>query len=411
MIALGINEFIRNIKKNILIIIQMIAIYMISIFVVSAFVEQYSLYKGVANILDDTGILIQSNNKADKEGKYATAQMYEKLLTKVEGVATTYHHNVFSEEYTFKNHTDVLDMQIVSSDLNYLTYKPKLLEGEWCEDADKRDGCINIVISDNNNFDIKIGDVIDIDGLSFNVVGKYDSQELVYSYNNKFAYEDTNYLHFYDSVDNEEGITGKGCCMALASFSDMEKYCNPMKIPQGKVIIDYEDDITKEEYDENINILKETYGYIELEDIIDARVVFENSKEHLEIKLLPMFVLLVVILFVLIISMNTASAVNVLYEKINYGIYFICGNNWKNTFIISGFHWLCVSVISFIAAVCGCMLMKASGKFEQLTLSFSLYHICVICGITIIALLAALILPYNMLRKIQPVSILKENED
>ena len=34
MITLGINEFIRNIKKNILIIIQMIAIYMISIFVV-----------------------------------------------------------------------------------------------------------------------------------------------------------------------------------------------------------------------------------------------------------------------------------------------------------------------------------------------------------------------------------------
>ena len=411
MITLGINEFIRNIKKNILIIIQMIAIYMISIFVVSAFVEQYSLYKGVANILDDTGILIQSNNKADKEGKYATAQMYEKLLTKVEGVATTYHHNVFLEEYTFKNHTDVLDMQIVSSDMKYLTYKPKLLEGEWCEDADKRDGCINIVISDNNNFDIKIGDVIHIDGLSFNVVGIYDSQELVYSYNNKFAYEDTKYLHFYDSVDNEEGITGKGCCMALASFSDMEKYCNTMKIPQGKVIIDYEDDITKEEYDENIKILKETYGYIELEDIIDARVVFENSKEHLEIKLLPMFILLVVILFVLIISMLTASAVNVLYEKINYGIYFICGNNWKNTIIISGFHWLCVSVISVITAVCGCMLMKASGKFEQLTLSFSLYHIWVICGITIVALLSALILPYNMLRKIQPVSILKENED
>lgn len=411
MITLGINEFIRNIKKNILIIIQMIAIYMISIFVVSAFVEQYSLYKGISNVLDDTGILIQSNNKTDKEGKYATAQMYEKLLTKVEGVGTTYLYNVFSEEYTHKNHTDILDMQIVSSDSKYLPYKPKLLEGKWCEDADKRDGYINVVISDNNNFDIKIGDVIDIDGLLFNVVGIYDSQELVYSYSNKFAYQDTNYLHFYDSVDNEEGIKGKGCCMALASFSDMEKYCNPMKIPQGKVIIDYEDDITRDEYAENIKILNETYGYLESEDIIDSKVVFENSKKHLDIKLLPMFVLLAVILFVLIVSMLTASAVNVLYEKINYGIYFICGNNWKNTFIISGFHWLCVSAISFIVAVCGCMLMKASEKFEQLALSFSLYHIWVIGGITLIALLAALILPYNMLRKIQPVSILKENDD
>ena len=41
MIRLGFREFIRNIKRNILIIVQMVAVYVIAIFTVSAFQEQY----------------------------------------------------------------------------------------------------------------------------------------------------------------------------------------------------------------------------------------------------------------------------------------------------------------------------------------------------------------------------------
>jgi hypothetical protein len=40
MINLGINEFIRNIKKNILIIILFVSVYVMTILVVSAFMEQ-----------------------------------------------------------------------------------------------------------------------------------------------------------------------------------------------------------------------------------------------------------------------------------------------------------------------------------------------------------------------------------
>ena len=54
MINLGINEFIRNIKKNILIIILFVSVYVMTILVVSAFVEQYRQFDGVSNVFDDT---------------------------------------------------------------------------------------------------------------------------------------------------------------------------------------------------------------------------------------------------------------------------------------------------------------------------------------------------------------------
>ena len=197
----------------------------------------------------------------------------------------------------------------------------------------------------------------------------------------------------------------------MASYEDMEKFINPSKTAFSKVIIDFKDDITEEEYLNNMQKIKEYYGHVEYEDIYNSKIIYDNTMAHLEMKLLPMFILLAIIFFILIVSMLTASAVNVLYEKKNYGIYFICGNDWKKTFVISAVHWISVSVVSIIVAISGCIIMKASGQFEQLTLSFTATHVWVILGITIVTLIISMILPYNMLRKIQPVSILKENED
>ena len=57
MINLGINEFIRNIKKNILIIILFVSVYVMTILVVSAFIEQYRQFDGVSNVFDEVKII------------------------------------------------------------------------------------------------------------------------------------------------------------------------------------------------------------------------------------------------------------------------------------------------------------------------------------------------------------------
>ncbi len=411
MINLGINEFIMNIRRNILVIVQMIAIYMISIFIISAFDEQYSLYTGMSNVLDDTGAIMYSNRAMNSTDNIVTYDGLMSLLDNVDNISVTYKHNVYSEDYSYNNVTGILDMTILSNAPDLITYKPKLLEGSWCEDAPHKEGIINIVISNNSLFDFKVGDSICIDNLTFYITGIYDCEELVYAAANKSSGKDTNYLHFYSSVVASTPSGQIPPCLAIASHEDMEKIINPTKTAFGKVIIDFEDDITEAEYQENMKRIKDYYGHIENQDIYNSKIVYDNTMAHLEMKLLPMFVLLAIILFVLIVSMITASAVNILYEKKNYGIYFICGNDWKKTFVISAIHWFSVSVISIIIAISGCLLMKASGSFEQLTFSFTSTHVWVIAGITIVTLITALILPYNMLRKIQPVSILKENED
>ena len=417
MITLGINEFIINIKRNLLVIIQMIAIYMISIFVISAFQEQYSLYDGMSSVLDDTGaVMLYPVPPMHRTDNIVTYDGLMSLLDKVENIAVTYEHNVYSREYTHNGITDILAMDIISNDPRFITYKPKLLDGTWCEDVPHKEGVINIVISNNlvYPFNFEVGDTIYIDNLTFYITGIFDHEELIYGYSGYSEGKETNYLHFYDSVKNAYSnlsIPIKESYLAVASHEDMEKLINPLKTAANKVIIDFEDDITEEEYLNNMKKIKDYYGHTEYEDIYNSKIIYDNTMAHLEMKLLPMFILLAIIFFILIVSMLTASAVNVLYEKKNYGIYFICGNDWKKTFVISAIHWISVSVISIIVAISGCLIMKASGQFKQLTLSFTATHVWVILGITIVTLIISMILPYNMLRKIQPVSILKENED
>ena len=85
MINLGINEFIRNIKKNKLIKILFVSVYVMTILVVSAFMEQYRQFDGVSNVVDDTGKMVYANLQ-DKEGNPITPQRYKEVLKKVETV-------------------------------------------------------------------------------------------------------------------------------------------------------------------------------------------------------------------------------------------------------------------------------------------------------------------------------------
>ena len=66
MFELGFSEFIRNIKKNIFVIIQLCILYIVTIFMVSTILEQMRLYNGIKGFVDDTGIIIYSDKTFDE---------------------------------------------------------------------------------------------------------------------------------------------------------------------------------------------------------------------------------------------------------------------------------------------------------------------------------------------------------
>ena len=137
--------------------------------------------------------------------------------------------------------------------------------------------------------------------------------------------------------------------------------------------------------------------------------MYDYSWRLIMLKIMPMLMLLVVIIIVLIVSLVISGTINVLYERRNYGIYFICGNNWKNTFKFSLVNWAMMAVISIGLAVGACVFIYSKKLINGLILSFTGMHLIAVIGITVAMLVIAVFIPYIKLRRIQPVNILKEN--
>lgn len=402
MINLGINEFIRNIKKNIFVIVQMVIVYVIAILMVSASVEQLKLLSGVSNFFDSTGIVINSGS-IKSNAPWPSEENLKRDLKKVEQVVTL-------KQTGFGGTI----MNFIAYDDNNVTYSVPLISGEWFDDAKKKEGYTNIVVSDNVFPNINVGDDLEFDGYKFHITGIFSSSEMVCGlsmFSSKGEGVSPSYLSYYstpDSLYNER--TGEPCCVAICSRDDMMKNIDNERIwDLNMITIDYEDDITDEEMDNNKLVLAEEYGLID-GTVYDCRDLYDYSIKLLNIKLLPVATVFILMLLLIFISLINSSAISVNYEKRNYGIYFIAGNNWKNTIILSLVHWGCVALTSLILAISACLIIKSSGKFDSLTLSFSGYHVLAIVAVTVLMLFMALILPYRMLRKLQPVTILKNND-
>jgi hypothetical protein len=169
------------------------------------------------------------------------------------------------------------------------------------------------------------------------------------------------------------------------------------------------DDITEEEIEYNKEILEDKYKYIMLADMVYAKDVHDTSVELLKIKLVPMVVIFIVALIFAVVSMMVSGSITVYAEQRNYGIYFLYGNSWKKTILLSLIHWTLASGVALIVAVFICVMAKSIGIAEDYALNFSQYHVYILLLITVFLMLMATILPYGILKKMQPINIIRNN--
>lgn len=405
MIALGFNEFIRNIKRNILIVIQMMAVYIIAIFTISAFEEQYRLMDGVDEIFDDTGMILQSQSITNNT--YIDRSLLEDILVKVEHIDFAVRYNVIDESYR------TTSINIVSSNPKNISYRTELLDGVWCEDAAHENGVINVVASNNMPFDVNVGEKIEFGGVVYKVTGIVATNEMVYGIKNSLEYTEASYLDYYASIDSL--LDSGENYWFIASYDDLLKHDIRLfetSLSWGMLTtVDFEDDISDKDIKYNMKQIMDHFEYTEGVEMFLTDDMYEYSWNLIMAKIMPMLMLLIVIIIVLIVSLIISGAINILYEKKNYGIYFICGNNWKNTFKLSIVNWTIMAVTSLTLAGCACVYIYSAKIFDGLILTFTSMHAYVLGAITLVMLIITTIIPFIMLRKIQPVSILKENNN
>lgn len=394
MFILGVNQFLRNIRRNILSIVQLSLVYIISLCTVSAYMGQFGLWHGISDYIDESGVVLWQCTPAGCD------HIVEKLV-KVEKCNIKY-----TVERTIKEKN--VHYVLYTTNPDQKSYKVPIISGWWCESGRAQDGVIRAVVSDvflEKNPDCKVGSIVSISDLKIKITGIYDSSELIFK--DSAHSSEISYLDFYTTAEHSQAILGANTIYLMASYEDMFRESTPYL--NGSVIIDYEDDITEKEYLANQEILMKEFEYYPSLNMEETKGIYEYSMDLLEVKLMPMLLIFLISLLFSIVSVTTSGVVNVYAEQRNYGIYFICGNSWKKSILLSVIQWGIAAGIALFISLLGYSICKATDLAHSFELTFSIYHVLVLLALTGFILLISAILPYRILKKMQPINILKNN--
>lgn len=403
MIRLGIDEFIRNIKRNIMIIIQLMAIFILAVFIVSVYDSQTRMSNAVMKYIDDTGVYYNAT------GKDASVMTDEELLENLEKVENIV-HTIQTNASEYEGDKIITSFDIVAYDENLVEYIPELSAGKWHDKEKKKEGVINVVVSENAH-GYTVGDVIEVVGyntlgedvnIKINIVGTVNEKRMLFGNGGSWKSSNNSYFDMFSSaVDNTGGVVGVPNIMTVVSEEDIKKYDLQYIVPKG--IIDFEDDITQEEMDSNKEFLKNVC------DITDTESMAENSGKILFNKISGIVIVFIVLCIITLTSIVCSGAVTFLYERRNYGIYFITGNSWNNTIFLTMINWIfiCLSSVCLSGLVFGIGMLN--GITNEYAISFTGLTVLFYLIIIIVTVVTALIIPVSMLRKNQPVQILKNN--
>ena len=403
MIRLGIDEFIRNIKRNIMIVVQLTAILILSILIVSVYDSQTRMSNAVMKYIDDTGVYY---NATGKDASVMTDEELMENLEKVENIV----HTIQTDVSEYEGDKIITSFDIVAYDENIVEYIPELSAGKWHDKANKKEGFINAIVSENAH-GYSVGDVIEVVGyntlgeevnIKLNIVGTVSEKRMLFGNGGSWKSSDNSYLDMFSSAfDNTGGVVGVPNIMTVVSVEDIKKYDLYYIVPKG--IIDFKDDIADEEMDSNKEFLKSVC------DITDTASMAENSDKILFNKLSGIVIVFIVLCIITLTSIICSGAVTFLYERRNYGIYFITGNNWNNTIILTMTNWLCICISSVCLSGVIIGIGMLNGITNEYALSFTWATVLFYLIIIAITIATALIIPISMLRKNQPVQILKNN--
>lgn len=405
MFSLGFSEFLKNIKNNILVLAELILIYVAAIFMMSAISEQYSLINGIKTFFDRTGTFVKQDTIA--AGTTVTDEELLENLTGVERIVRPVETNLYGEIDGNR-----YNLNFITNNSDYVKSIPRLTEGRWCEDAEHEDGIINIVLSDNVPFKVPVGDIVNLEGYNFRVTGYYGIKEMVFGLTNTLNTDGSeSYISMYGTVNEFlEYNDPMSEYYAIASYEDVNREMKDRMYSGLFMIIDYYDDLSEQDIEKNMDILCTKFNYTADADMFDMRNIYTYSMELLRIKFVPVAVIFGLTFILTLTCIFNAASLNVMREQHNYGIYFICGNNWKNTVILSFMHWVCLSVTALIAAGVISAFVRVSNLYNGLAFSFGWMNILSLTVITVLILIFAVLLPFVMLRKMQPVNILRNNE-
>lgn len=413
----ALKEFVRNIKFNIFIIIQLAFVFAMIVFAVSSVLQNLRYYIPLSDYLSKDGAYIFVNKTVADLGKdkkvlssyseyfddalFTGQVLLEKELTEEEiaksqsgdfvGVENPYDANAYSY---YKNVADL--------------YTPIMVGGDWLSEVDKysgEDDVLHAVITEND-YGLKVGDVYTqslpiVDrgfrNVKIKIIGIMKSGTrsfgMITRYRSDVVLDAKEMFKSYDV--NQEGVP-----LVLFSAEELDKI-NCLQSVLGGIMVKFKNGLSDEEY---INAVNSTYS---LGTSVEFKEIRENSLKEIKNQMTVLAPIIGGIILLVIVSVLSMSAVNTNKQLRNYGIYYLCGCKWQQCAMINALSIFISEAVAAILAYVALRGAKIAGLLNNTVVTFGKWQLIGCLCIAVITLIVALIMPVLIIGRSTPREIIK----
>lgn len=408
MIDLCMSEYIKNIRRNILIWLLLSAANIMVLLTVGNMKTSYKYYNVIKDYIGNKGLCLLDTDGILKDD-------FVKELDSIKGIKS---YKIFEESGLYYDEGENNIKKLYLFDKNDEKLMPALKSGKWYESNPNDKSIINVLVSENE-YGIDSGDMIEsyyydengsIKNVNINVVGVFRDGERIAG-NIKYSPTDQMYYNsFYSSFDvkqNEDMIF-------VTTEKEFSKFNNAVKsVTYGGVLIRCDDSISDERVDEIAKEIRKyrikVTNYEQLpSSTVEMKIINNNSMVQIRKVKMEFMPFAIVVIMISIICIISISAVSTLEGLRNYTIYYITGMKWNGIVKITGFSIICSIGMSVVLSTAEYLIMKV--KFPRIVnrISIGIEEGMIIAGIWVCFVLLAIIMPLLILHRNKPAELIKQ---
>lgn len=398
MFRLGINEYVRNTWYNIITVFIMVAMMCVTVVFISNVDRQTRLYRLTSEYIDSNSIFLNYSTKEDW-----------KLLNKVEKImssqtTTSWIKNVENSRFQLLVYSDDF--------MKYLS--PRLDEGQFPYKKQLDNDIIPVVIS-HNPYGISTGDVISIEvftnsektiNINVYIAGILSDGQSVASLSGNVL-EDMTYEDFFETYNYEQ--TGE--VIMITSKDELSKISDDIMLFNYNSIVKFEENITEEEYEANINAVKEyereRFKVSSVDVYPDTDTVIKWNKElfnSILIKNIP----LTIAIFILVLTCIAGIVSIKTYRSTRYyGILYTCGMNYRTAVMITGIEMLANCCLALMLSVSILKIQSKLKIFGVINCDINIVTVSVLIVSCIITVVFSMLMTGRSLKENTAVEILR----
>ena len=205
-----------------------------------------------------------------------------------------------------------------------------------------------------------------------------------------------------DLYAEHTNLNPSGIPMLFSSASFLEN--DVVLTPGMQVLVTFHDDISKEDYDANLETLG-SIGYYTTNEEMNAKCL-----KYINAEVKVLMPIIFCLLLVTAVGLLSSGAISTLRQLKTYGIYFICGCRWKDCIKIAMANTLIILAGSVLVAACALAISYSTGWMASASLILGWNNLLYTALLLAFTFAVSVIVPFVLLHKRTPVDILRNDD-